>query len=91
VNRDGKDYRVLLSQSQNFRVSGVVAGDDGALYGQFAHEKQSELARLSTQRGQPEFLNMQAGSVQWDRPMVFYNAALYYSNQESLVKVQLQK
>jgi hypothetical protein len=99
VNRDGSDYRVILNQSQNIQVSSVVAGDDGALYGFLAHEKQSGLCRLSTQGGQPEFLDIKGDSGQFQvgayanmmRPMVFHKSALYHNTQDALVKVQLPR
>ena len=95
VNHDGSDYRVLVKQGQGFGVDAIAVGDDGALYASLfnkSNEKQSGLFRLSTENGTPEFLNIPDSRTQFrDRPPVWHDMALYYSGQETLIKVQLPR
>jgi hypothetical protein len=93
VRPDASDFRVLLKQSQGLRVSSLVAGDDGMLYGCFTAELKTADSQtagffsLPADGGNPTVLpNINRGT---DHALIYHQAAIYYTTRSSVVRVQL--
>jgi hypothetical protein len=91
VNPDGSDYRVIFNPDQPFPIGGVIAGDDGQVYGYKRSDsfgRDGALFKMPADGGTPEIVGEYHDNL-GQHPYFFHGGAVIGFNQESIFRYQM--